>query len=567
MQSTPVPERRCYCGKRYQTVSSLGRHSRACPASLPDCKHLLELLAYMEPQPIPGDLFHRALLPLRTWNENGNETRERVFQLPAMFASTERLDAAVKNIIDTSAVKVSIGSTIPDADQAPLWAYRDLELPESSRTFLRNSLESQDSDCRELEAARLVFNGFPIPDLDANFVQNGRVFFPLVVPQLQRLPMDKLLEDELPRMVEICISVSYFGDHHTKNKALALGQAIASRIALSPLALSVQLRQITLSLLNGKTVSFSLLPKTDRKGNSQRAEALLLHAQQAIEHGRISEAWALVKQWTPLYAAQPSSLENIMTSRLDYMKGKLHRFQGHFEVARRYFEPLFNQYPPPREQFSSGLHLIAIYSELGLWEKAKAVIDKIQIFTDRQRRLHRLAQAELSLSRGLCEFPDDLGLAKELFAGLANEYDSLVPCGKTMRRNFFRVCFGLAVIGHLKRQGQPEFGVVRCLNEWKLAYEASRGCLVAEEGFPDLVCHLSMAQVKSSFREPGPDLRQDLERTQQIWSTLSSQTLEQRFFFTNLGTRWVDMVSEWLEQSGMPRIVPPWRPSTVREEQ
>ncbi|KAK0744806.1 hypothetical protein B0T21DRAFT_407875 [Apiosordaria backusii] len=555
MQATTDHERRCYCGKLYQTISSLGRHSRGCPASSGDCKGFLQLLAYLEPRPVPGDLFHRALSPFRKWNENGNELRERPFQLPGVFSDEGRLDKAIKDAIDAHAVLVTIGSSVPDADQGPWWAYRNFELPEPSRTFIRNSLESLDGTCGQLDAMRLVFHGFPIPDLDTSFVEKGNALLPFVVPLLYKLPVDKLLVSELPSTIEVCISISHFGDHDTKSNALAVAQTLADRIAPSPLDFSIGLRRLTLSLVGGQAVSISLSPGPDRKGNSQRAEALLFRAQQSVELGHVSEAWKLVGQWTPFHAAQPSSLETIMSSRLDYMKGKLRRFQGNFEAARQYFEPLSSQYPPTRVQFSSRLHLIAVYAELGLWEKAQTVADRIEVVSGRQRRLYRLAQAELFLSRALCGFEDDLASAKGLFADIVSEYEGLVPFGRTMRRNFFRACFGLAVIGHLQRQGQTLFGALGSLSGWELAYRASRECLVVAEGFPDLVCHLSMAQVQCSVSgQSGPPL----ERAKQIWAALSSQGLEQRFCFTNLGTRWVDMVSEWLESSGCPRIVSHW---------
>lgn len=455
--------------------------------------------------------------------------------------------------IDTHAVRVTIGSSVPHGD--PWWAHRNFELPESSRTFIQNSVDCLSG---QLDSARLVFHGFPISDLDVGFVEKGNALLPSVVPLLQKFPVDKLLPGELPSTIEVCISMSHFGDHDFKEHVLAVAETLAGRIGPSPLDFSIALRKATLALANGQMVSVWPSLGLDRKGNSQRAEAVLFRAQQCIELGHLSEAWKLVGQWTPFHAAQPSSLETVMSSRLDLMKGKLHRFQGNFGAARQYLEPLSTQYPPTRVQFSARLHLIAVYTELGLWEKAQTVADSIEVASGRQRRLYRLAQAELLLSRVLCGFEEDLPPSKGLFTEIVSEYEGLggVPSGKTMRRNFFRACFGLAVIGHLQRRGQGLFGALGTLSGWELAYRASRECLVVAEGFPDLICHLAMAQVQLSSVavQSGPSL----ERARQIWAELTSQGLEQRFCFTNLGTRWVDMVSEWLEASGCPRIVSQW---------
>ncbi|KAK0736334.1 hypothetical protein B0T21DRAFT_366739 [Apiosordaria backusii] len=92
-----------------------------------------------------------------------------------------------------------------------------------------------------------------------------------------------------------------------------------------------------------------------------------------------------------------------------------------------------------------------------------------------------------------------------------------------MRRNFFRACFGLAVIGHLQRRGQALFGVLTYLSGWQLAYRASRECLIANEGFPDFVCHLSMAQVKSWLTGSPSDSK--ITKSQQIRAALANQNL------------------------------------------
>lgn len=80
---------------------------------------------------------------------------------------------------------------------------------------------------------------------------------------------------------------------------------------------------------------------------------------------------------------------------------------------------------------------------------------KTEIVSERQGRLHRLAQAEPVLSRALCGFEGDLALTKDLFVGVVSNYEGLVPSGKTMRGNFFRACFGLAITGYMQRRGQP----------------------------------------------------------------------------------------------------------------
>jgi hypothetical protein len=162
----PTPPWRCYCGKAYQVQTSLQRHSRTCPALSEDCKWLLQLLACIEPQPVPGDVLFRVFHPFRVWNENGNEAFERSFQYPPVFEDQDRLDKAIQNAVTSSALLVTIGSTAPEGE-GPWWAYRDFGLPSASQAFIQSDLAAhQTRSQRELDALRLILHCFPIPDLD-----------------------------------------------------------------------------------------------------------------------------------------------------------------------------------------------------------------------------------------------------------------------------------------------------------------------------------------------------------------------------------------------------------------
>lgn len=78
-----------------------------------------------------------------------------------------------------------------------------------------------------------------------------------------------------------------------------------------------------------------------------------------------------------------------MSFRIDLMKGKIRRLRGNFDVSQQYFEPLSGQYPSLRSQFLSRLHLIAVYTVLGLWEKGQALISLTEaaVITDIREKL------------------------------------------------------------------------------------------------------------------------------------------------------------------------------------
>jgi hypothetical protein len=95
--------------------------------------------------------------------------------------------------------------------------------------------------------------------------------------------------------------------------------------------------------------------------------------------------------------------------------------------------------------------------------------------------------------------------------------------------------------------------MIQALSYWQRAYLACRGCLVKWEGFPDVVCLLSMAEIKASLADRSGDA--DLDHAKEILAQLSRDNVESRFFFANLGTRWAQIICDWLEQAGKPRVL------------
>jgi hypothetical protein len=46
-----------------------------------------------------------------------------------------------------------------------------------------------------------------------------------------------------------------------------------------------------------------------------------------------------------------------------------------------------------------------------------------------------------------------------------------------------------------------------------------------------------------------------LAKKSEILSRLKRDNVDSRFFFANLGTRWAQIISNWLEQVGKPRVL------------
>lgn len=345
----------------------------------------------------------------------------------------------------------------------------------------------------------------------------------------------------------MCISATTFGDPSTKEVALKIGSDLARQITPLYLDASPQCCSMKVQLLlagPGFTINVLFtLPNPNNRANAQKAEHLLLLSQESIERDELSNASTSLQQWAPRHAAQPSVLESIMSSRINLMKAKILRYQGKFQDSRQYLEPLVHQHPALRSQFRSRMHLITVYSELGSWEKARATLESTIAQTEQQQRMLQLTKAEYHLARALSSEVDnnDSIAARDIFTSLSHQYMAIELRSQARRRNYFRVCAGLAMSQHMQLRHHLA-GSFRTLSEWMVAIWSCWEPLTAgpHGGFPRLICLLSMAEIKCHSPnipdQDSPDL--DLLKAREIWSRLVRQESSQRFIFTNLGTRW-----------------------------
>lgn len=90
----------------------------------------------------------------------------------SIFDNFERLDNAIQGLIAADAVKITMSSVAPDAENSPRWADCNFFLPEITRAMIRNELCVDQQVAFpplkrwELEATKLIMHSFPLPDLD-----------------------------------------------------------------------------------------------------------------------------------------------------------------------------------------------------------------------------------------------------------------------------------------------------------------------------------------------------------------------------------------------------------------
>lgn len=352
-----------------------------------------------------------------------------------------------------------------------------------------------------------------------------------------------------------------FADYPTKELAVSTAERLLSSDTPPHITCQVWLRRQTLGQLYGHRLSLpdDLPPPRNSWLNAQHAQFLILTAQQDIEDGAFANIWTYL-HWKPLNAAQPSKIEEIVASSLTCLEGKLHRFQGQFVAAQNRLELLNGQLPPPSCEFLVKLHLAAVYSELGLWEGAEKVLKSIRDATGSRSRLAELSRAEVELSKCLARYdPKRWDGCATSFRNLSQSYmrEDLKQKSKTMRRNLLRACIGLAIISHLQTgRSDNIISLVDTLGQWQTAIAACRECLISDEGFIDLICYLGSAEVRLRMSDPMADT--DLAKAVDIRDRLGGRSMLHRFIFASLGTRWSDMLDDWIEGHGRDRVLSRW---------
>ncbi|KAH7632591.1 hypothetical protein B0T09DRAFT_331475 [Sordaria sp. MPI-SDFR-AT-0083] len=469
----------CYCSNSYQSTGSLLRHTRGCPACEDAGKELLRLMTCLPKRGIHGDLLYRGCHFSKLLSEDGSKIEEPVFSYPAHVPDIQKLDSILNKLLNQNrnpAIKATSKSIIHNRFR---WSNHDFELNHKSRDVIKQDL--------------IVTSCLPTYELKA------------LLFIAHTYPTDKYDEDktQIHYIIGVFLAASNFGNMVTKLELVHLAEELASKYEASELwTINIQLRKIELDIIRGNTPKLPPPPKNKR-------------------------------QFTEFVILSPLSETDW---KINYAKGKLHRFQGNFEAAC--------------------IQLLSVYSELGNYKEAQSLSASTPVWTDVQPRILRVAQAELWLAKTLDSFskdPEDFEknrltydeTAEAAFTPLFKEYRRLEgPTSKVKRRAFFRISLGYAIIGHIIGR-QSANGRIAAMARWNAAYAASRECLVDTEGFAEVSCFLAIADLKSLAEEhkdrgySNADERYTtyVERARTILIANSQAGISDRYFFCSLGTK------------------------------
>lgn len=522
---------------------------------------------------MPGDMLYRASRPAFCWNERGAQTPDLSCKLPSFLTDISILKEVIRATCAIGVARLESASLSPADNGIPAWASRQLCISDASRDFLINDLQPWKFgdetllDSWKKDAIRLVVYSFPVEFIDDRFSQRCQAYAPLLLPFLGHFLVGKFLRShESNRIISACLSASKFAGKATQERWMSSARQLIYDNTPAHLVWQVELRQIKINQLFGAHAVFRLGPlPVNPLLNALAAERLQLLAQQTIEDG-YPQKLSTCFSWKPLNAAHPSRIEEVAASHMNFLRGKAYRFRGHFQASQQCLELLVGQIPKPPCLFQAKLHLAAVYSELSLWERGSRILQSLEHSTPSQRYEVQLCQAELALSKCIATGID--GEAREhtqhfntLFSIFMQQ--SLKDKAKPFRRKLLRCCMGIAVLIHLQSRTENRINLINALKHWQIARAACRECLVTEEGFPDLVCILGSAEIRLRLLDPDAD--DDLQHAAEIWCRLNSADIQQRFFLTSIGTSWANLLNDWIEAHGKPRVLPKWADNLAKD--
>jgi len=373
--------------------------------------------------------------------------------------------------------------------------------------------------------------------------------------------------EEIVKVIETCLSSSYFGTSDWKQKVLANAERIIAQAGHdSELRAAVQLRKRVLLRIFpdeswggdvcGTNVIEQAFTRCDPRSNAYFGELLLSNAQDMIDRADLDQALRELGRFRPLDEANPSALEYNVLDSITFFQGKIDRFKGNFSEARKKLEEFLCQRPRNGIICKAMVHLISVYSELG---KPKEAIDIAEIEVKACRdagllqhsrgRNSRLALAEAhlmdtlliirSLSNSIIWTTSTIAAlskdtqsskaAKQLYQDLLISYQVMEKLGKVAKVKCFSVSAGLAILSQLEDSPQV------ALSKWDAAANAAKRC-GWEPGFVESIIALSTSELQ--FRIGNCEEANRLE----VRAKDLLQRMGRQHYFTGLGSIWFDLV-------------------------
>ena len=360
------------------------------------------------------------------------------------------------------------------------------------------------------------------------------------------------------RIASVCLSSSYFLEMSWKEDVLGVAERMLNGDGKKHIITRIKLRRMALARLSSNTspkdqifgileLSSALKP-VDELSNVYFGETLLFKARLFVDMEQHQDALSTLDLFRPYKGFQVSTLEQIVSNDIAFLRGEIARYDADFKGARICFLELMKQSPAPPK---IAHHLSAVSCELGSFDFAiDSIADELQplVPDSRKAKRLRLALAEAYLMAGVQLASQESDVTAQRISLHAVEFirkagshlerlqipfDSTQQLGKIGKIDRFRVLLASAIVEHVT--GDP----VRAIKRWSEAQISSQQSW--PEGFTDMIILYSQADLAFRCRDMGEGARLETAALQIYKRT------GRRYHFTGLGTMWPSYVGLSME--------------------
>ncbi|KZF25504.1 hypothetical protein L228DRAFT_258920 [Xylona heveae TC161] len=520
-----------------------------------DAATLLKLFCFLDGSNIPCGMLLRAGQPRQQWSSQGeiedvhpsnvgfnSDLLSVISEKQKIVNATQRLETL--GFIHTVTTN-SFGSPI-------------IKMNPRAPSDIERSIEDRDE--WQNQALLLVHFTFPVDQyvhLLLSFGDIGRsqlLQVQYVVNHLHPTRSDRLSALGIDCFLETLLAASWFSDRSWKVHVLQLVRKTLeeNNIGLdSHLWAWLEFRTAMVQRLNN-TNDTHLAQICEHHQKNERRNAyvgglIIARASNFLFQRDLSKAMSLLETFFALNESHPSKLEKSFLARKAFVQSKIWRFQGHFQWAYESLkEQLANMIENGISGVSSGISAgiysqhAAVLCELGKANEVQLLAEKIDILKELGlQKLRRTRSLQLSLAEVLIEqhlYDKAAKIYHELECTDENEWDAMASF------NRLRMYIGRAKVSHLKgawTEAHVNWNSVMAMAEktnWS-------------EGFLQMVVCYSLAHVSSRLGhiEQAYFYREKAERLFPV--------VRRQHWFTCLGTSWLSMIQQALQEDEKLRIV------------
>ncbi|KAF4436591.1 TPR repeat:NB-ARC [Fusarium austroafricanum] len=404
-----------------------------------EAKLLLILLSFLSDSHVSTDMFSQAAMPRRGWATDGRvETLSSEWVLGHILPTNATLQAAFDSLVDLSLVSSTADATY--------------SVNTDTRTMILNTLPVELHSFWRQQALYVACAAIPWKYLHPPNLEIRETIKPHIIHTLDAVRdcdgYESVPVDYLTRLVSALIEASRFSGLKWKRTMITEARKILGHTSNGYLELLIAQREVLLDRLSKEPatrVTSNQDLHNDRRTHSVSGSAVIQETLNYFQNEKLSLALNTMNKWSPMQG-QVSTLENIITFRINILRGKILRYQGNFEEAIQSLRLSQDLIEAQKDiYFDEDIgdlisELADTLQELGDFAQSEALL-RTQLSQDNNTPATKII---LQLSLAECLF------GQQKFSGAEMYYSNLKNCDTMTKMARLRFCITAAKLCHVQ---------------------------------------------------------------------------------------------------------------------